>query len=247
MRVGTADGREVSSRIGIEMSTTLDDLGFASPHRFADALAAAGSPTTNRLLAAGVLIGGAALFDRAAGSYANEHHNEPALKVLRQAGSALPFAELGLAGAAWLTRGGTRDGDVALASVEAGLTSVALAEAVKFGIDRSRPSDDRGASDFGHEKRADSSFPSIHTALAWSVLTPIAQRYDAPWLYGVAALTNLGRVAGRQHWLSDTVAGSVLGYVVGDWFGKRADASRDGTATTVMLVPHGAVLSTTFR
>ena len=245
MRVGTTEGRQVSSRFGIEMSTTLDDLGFASPRRFADALAAAGSPTTNRLLAAGALIGGAALFDRAAGSYADEHHNEPALKVLRQGGSALPYAALGLAGATWLSRSGTRDGDIALASVEAGLTSVVLAEVIKQGVDRSRPSDGRGAADFGHVKRSDSSFPSVHTALAWSVLTPVAQRYDAPWLYGVAALTNVARVAERKHWLSDTVAGSVLGYVVGDWFGKRADAA--GTGTTLVLVPHGAVMSTTFR
>ena len=244
-RVEWLDGARVSARVGLEMSTTLDDLGFASPSRFGDALRAAGSPSTTRLLAAGALIGGAALFDRAAGSYANEHRNEPVLKVLRQGGSALPYAEFGLAGAAWLARRGSPDGDVALASVEAGLASVALAEAVKIGVDRSRPSEGRGAADFGHEKRSDSSFPSVHAALAWSVLTPIAQRYDAPWLYGVAALTNAARVAGRNHWLSDTVAGSVLGYVVGDWFGKRADVSR-GAPTTLMLVPHGAVLSTAF-
>jgi membrane-associated phospholipid phosphatase len=244
-REALIDGVRASPRVGVELSTTLDDLGAASPSRFAETLAAA-SPTTNRLLAAGALIGGAMLFDRAAGSYANEHHNEPSLKVLRQAGAALPFAEMGLAGAAWLARGGTRDGDVALAGVEAGLTSVALAELIKQGVDRSRPSEGRGAADFGHEKRSDSSFPSVHAALAWSVLTPIAQRYDAPWLYGVAALTDVGRIAGRDHWLSDTVAGSVLGYVVGDWFGRRADAAGHASRTTVMLVPHGAVVSTAF-
>ena len=82
----------------------------------------------------------------------------------------------------------------------------------------------------------------MHTALAWGVVTPIAQYYDAPWLYGVAALTNFGRVVGRDHWLSDTVAGSVLGYVVGDWFRRRAD-----TGTTVMLMPHGIAMSMKFQ
>jgi len=76
------------------------------------------------------------------------------------------------------------------------------------------------------------------------VATPIAQHYDAPWLYGVAALVNVGRVADHKHWLSDTVAGSVLGYVVGDWFGRRAG---DGSGASVMLVPHGVVVSTAFR
>ena len=246
-RVATAAGKRVDARAGLEMSMSLDGFGVLSPGQFADRLAAAGdSSTTTRLLAATALIGGAALFDRAAGSYALAHHNEPALKVLRQGGSALPYAEFGLAGAAWLARRGSADGDVALASVEAGLSSVALAEAIKLAVDRSRPLEGRGAADFGHEKRSDSSFPSESTALAWAVLTPIAQRYDAPWLYGVAALTNAGRIASRDHWLSDTVAGSVLGYVVGTWFGKRADLAGAGTSTTVMLVPHGAVVSTAF-
>ncbi len=247
-RVTTAEGMHVESRFGLEMSMPVDDLGRLSPRQFAERLAGAGaSTTTTRLLAATALIGGAALFDRAANSYVYQHPREPVFKVLREGGSALPFAEFGLAGVAWLARSGSRDGDVALASVEAGLTSVAMAEVIKLGVDRSRPGENRGAADFGHEKRSDSSFPSIHTALAWSVLTPVAQRYDAPWLYGVAALTNVGRIAGHHHWLSDTVAGSVLGYVVGDWFGKRADASGNGAGTSVMLVPHGAVVAMAFR
>ncbi len=245
-RVATADGVRVEPRASLEWSMPLDAFGLPTPNLIGERLSAASdSSTTTRLLTAVALIGGSAVFDRAANSYATEHHNEPSLLILRKGGSALPFAEFGLAGAAWLLRRGSTDGDTALASVESGIGAVALAEAIKLGVDRSRPTEDRGAADFGHEKRSDSSFPSFHTALAWGVLTPIAQRYDAPWLYGVAALTNLGRVAGREHWLSDTVASSVLGYVVGDWFGKRADAS--GSGTTVMLVPRGAVVSTTFR
>ena len=246
-RVRSVGGTRVDSRVGLEMSLPVDDLGRLSPSQFAERLVGASSPTTDRLLAAAALIGGAALFDRAAKSYVAEHPREPALKALREGGSALPFAELGLAGSAWLARNGTRDGDVALASVEAGLTSVALSEVIKQAVDRSRPGDARGATDFGHDKRSDSSFPSVHTALAWSLLTPVAQRYDAPWLYGVAALTNLGRVAGRKHWLSDTVAGSVLGYVVGDWFGHRADSAGNHPIDTVMLMPRGVALSTTFK
>jgi membrane-associated phospholipid phosphatase len=242
-RLQRADGVHVSPRIGLEMSAALDDLDFASPSRLGQALSAAGSPASTRLVAAGALIGGAALFDRAANSYAYDHHNEPALKVLRQGGSALPYVAFGAAGADWLMRRGSPEGDLALTSVEAGLSAVALSEAVKLAVDRSRPSEGRGAADFGHEKRSDSSFPSIHTALAWSVITPVAQHYDAPWLYGVAALTNVSRISGHHHWLSDTVAASVLGYVVGDWFNSHGPI----TGSTVMVVPHGVVLATTFR
>jgi len=59
----------------------------------------------------------------------------------------------------------------------------------------------------------------------------------------VAALTNVARVSERKHWLSDTVGGAVLGYVVGDWFNSRTGAP----GSTVMLVPHGVVVSTAFR
>jgi len=242
-RLEARDGVHVTSRFGVEMSTTLDDLDFASPSRIGQALSGASSPASTRLLAAGALIGGAALFDRAANSYAYDHHNEPALKMLRQAGSTLPYAAFGLAGADWLLHRGSAESDVALASVEAGLSAVAASELIKLGVDRSRPSEHRGAADFGHEKRSDSSFPSVHTALAWSVLTPIAQHYDAPWLYGVAALTNAARVSEHQHWLSDTVGGALLGYAIGDWFNSHGPLG----GTRVMLAPHGVVLATTFR
>ncbi len=245
-RVQWPDGAHVWSRFGLEMSTPIDDFGPAALSRLAQALSGEASPATTRLLTAGALLGGAIVFDRATNSYVSEHHAEPSLKVLRQLGSGLPYAGLGLAGAGWLAYKGTPDGDVALASVEAGLSSVAAAEVIKQAVDRSRPRDERGAADFGHAKRSDSSFPSVHTALAWSVVTPIAQRYDAPWLYGVAALVNVGRVASRDHWLSDTVAGSLLGYAVGNWFGARAgDAGKPGSS--VVLVPHGVVVSTSFR
>ena len=126
-------------------------------------------------------------------------------------GATLPYAEFGLAATTWLTSRGSADGDVALASLEAGVSSVVLSEGLKEVVDRSRPFEGRGTADFGHERRSDSSFPSVHAALAWSVVTPFAQRYDAPWLYGVAALVNVGRVADQQHWLSDTAAGAISG------------------------------------
>jgi membrane-associated phospholipid phosphatase len=246
VHVDSAEGRRVSSRFGLEMSAPLDALDRA-PAWFADRLGSASQPSTaTRLLAAGALIGGAALFDRAADSYVTTHYKEPSLKVLRTGGAELPYVGFGLAGADWLWQRGTPDGDVALASVEAGLGSVAAAEVLKQAVDRSRPLDGRGASDFGHAKRSESSFPSAHAALAWGVITPIAQHYDAPWLYGVAALTNAARVASREHWLSDTVAGSVLGYVIGDWFGKRAgDGSAPGAS--VALLPRGVLVSASFR
>ena len=67
------------------------------------------------------------------------------------------------------------------------------------------------------------SFPSRHTAVMWAAVTPYAKEYDMPWLYGLAGLTNLARTGSREHWFSDTVAGSVLGYALGSlaWQARR--------------------------
>jgi membrane-associated phospholipid phosphatase len=50
-----------------------------------------------------------------------------------------------------------------------------------------------------------------------------------PWLYGVAALANLGRIGSRQHWVSDTVASSLIGYGMGRlfWQSSREQGKRE--------------------
>ena len=52
-------------------------------------------------------------------------------------------------------------------------------------------------------------------ALAYALATPYARQYDNPWLYALAGTTALGRIQSREHWLSDTVAGGLLGYAIG--------------------------------
>ena len=46
--------------------------------------------------------------------------------------------------------------------------------------------------------------------------------YGMPWLYGVAALSNLSRIGSREHWVFDTVAGSLIGYGLGRLFWQSA-------------------------
>jgi membrane-associated phospholipid phosphatase len=176
----------------------------------------------------------------------NRRH-DPTSKALQFVGNGLPYAEFGLAGATWLSQRGTPLGDTAFASVEAGLGALALSEVAKQAFDRSRPSVGAGAADFGHGRRSDGSFPSNHAALAWGVVTPFAQQYDAPWLYGVAALTNLSRVLGRDHWFSDTVAGAALGYVVGDWFHQRAGLGPAATQAQLLVAPHSIGMTMNFQ
>ena len=72
----------------------------------------------------------------------------------------------------------------------------------------------------------------------------VQNEYRAPWLYGVAALTNLARVGKQEHWFSDTVAGSVLGYGLGRLFWESA---RGNTAVPQVFVePNKVNFSWTF-
>lgn len=62
------------------------------------------------------------------------------------------------------------------------------------------------------------SFPSGHAANAFAMSTALARRYGmragVP-CYALAALTPLARIQGRHHYLSDVVAGGVLGMAAG--------------------------------
>lgn len=77
------------------------------------------------------------------------------------------------------------------------------------------------------------SFPSGHSAAAWSVATVVAHEYsDKPIVkyaaYGLATVVSLSRFSGRKHFLSDALVGSAIGYGIGRYvYRKHHDASLD--------------------
>jgi membrane-associated phospholipid phosphatase len=147
---------------------------------------------------------------------------------------------IGGAGLAALSEQDQRWSNTGIAGLEAGFTGLLVNEALKYTVGRARPADGLGTTDFEPFKRADASFPSNHTTVMWATVTPFAKEYDAPWLYGVAALVNAGRIASREHWLSDTVASSLLGYALGDFFWQERRAP--GKGPTVLVGPQSVTL-----
>ena len=86
--------------------------------------------------------------------------------------------------------------------------------------------------------------PSNHVAVMWAAVTPYAKEFDAPWLYGVAGLTNLARVGSGKHWFSDTVASSLLGYAMGTLTWEARRASRLGkNAPRLAVAPDRVTVS----
>ena len=187
-------------------------------------------PITQNLLAnAGLSLGAIALsatLDRSGDRFAQDHGSGKAIKGLTHVGNALPFIAFGLAGLALLDDD-PRLSRTGYSALQAGGFGALGGLGLKTIFARARPEENLGPSDFNSKtiKRGDSSMPSIHSAMIWGVVTPFAKEYDQPWLYGVASLTNLARIADRKHWVSDTVAGGLLGYWLGDiaWHRNRRD------------------------
>jgi membrane-associated phospholipid phosphatase len=190
-------------------------------------------------LSVGALAAGAALDDRAF-RYASEHANNSGLKSLVNLGNALPWIGLGGAALAAFDGSDPRRSRTGFAAAEAGVTAGLAATILKYAAGRARPESGLGTTSFnpGSTDSDHGSFPSRHVAVAWAVATPFAREYNAEWLYGVAALTNLARIGSREHWVSDTVAGSVLGYVLGDlaWQARR-ETRRSRMTPTVAMGP----------
>lgn len=63
------------------------------------------------------------------------------------------------------------------------------------------------------------SFPSGHATIAFAMSTVIAERINKWWarigLYSFASLAAYSRIHDTQHWLSDVVVGSVIGFGTG--------------------------------
>ena len=179
--------------------------------------------------------------------WAKNHKDD---RANRAAGDLGKFATLGVLGAtalAAMDRDDPRLSQTAVSSLQASAIGLGISVGGKYAIGRSRPDLDLGKRDFSQRHdRGNASFPSDLTTVAWAAVTPYAKEYDAPWLYGVAALANIGRVATRRHWLSDTVAGSFIGYGVGSlmWTLNRERAKGD---PQVSVRPDGVEVAWEFR
>lgn len=181
------------------------------------------------LLGSGLVLASSAL-DTRVDNLAKKYVDKKWVKTGVNIGNALPFVAIGGAVLAAVGSNDPKLSSTAFAATEAGGTSYAAVIGLKYMIGRARPTNQIGSKKFKFFSNTAGydSFPSGHTIEAWSLATPFAEAYEAPWLYGVAAVTNLARIGSRQHWLSDTVAGSVLGYGIGQFFYQSSRNANKG-------------------
>jgi len=142
--------------------------------------------------------------------------------------------------AGWLT-GNQNVTRLAWRAGHAVLVASGVTTALKYTIGRTRPSGD-GDSDHFQPFGGATSFPSGHTTLAFAVATVIADEthdgWSDPLVYGAAGLTAFARVNNDRHWVSDVLAGAVVGHLSARWLSRREGA--------LTLGPHAAGLSLQF-
>jgi membrane-associated phospholipid phosphatase len=110
------------------------------------------------------------------------------------------------------------------------LLTYATVSIIKAGVNRTRPNGD------------DYSFPSGHTASAFTTAGVVTRRYGG-WAGGVAiglgVLTGMGRMEDMKHYASDVVAGATIGWIIGRTVARDDPADK----TAWQLVPFGSGLA----
>lgn len=100
---------------------------------------------------------------------------------------------------------------------EALIGTTVVTEILKLATERRRPNVANGNGRFFTNGR---SFPSGHSSSAWAVATVLALQYKHnAWIkygaFATAVAVGLSRFSGRNHFLSDVLTGSAIGYGVG--------------------------------
>ncbi len=93
---------------------------------------------------------------------------------------------------------------------------------------RQRPGEGNGNGDFFLHHGINTSFPGGHAMFTWGMATVLAREYPKTWVrvlaYGAAGTVTVSRFMAHDHWSSDMLVGSVLGFAIGTHiFHSRCD------------------------
>ena len=178
-------------------------------------------------------IGTMALFttDRITGDeIAKFHHLSKASRILSYPGSISGVAAV--ATSLYLfgrKKHDERARETGILIAEGAIDSVIVVSALQLTTQRGRPLTGIERSEFFD---GGSSFPSGHSAQAWTVATIVANEYHDKRAvqiaaYSIASAVSVARFTAGKHYLSDVLVGSALGYGIGTYV-YRAHHRKDG-------------------
>ena len=167
-------------------------------------------------------IGLMALFttDRITGDEIGESNRTGLSHAISYAGSV--YGVSAAAGTFYLIgrkKNDARARETGLLIAEASIDSMIVYGALKGITQRARPDDGVERSEFFD---GGSSFPSGHATQAWAMATVIADEYHDHRsvqiaAYATATAVSIARFSGHNHYISDVVAGSALGFGIGKY------------------------------
>lgn len=106
--------------------------------------------------------------------------------------------------------------ETGLLAGEAGIDAYLDTTVFKYAFGRERPFTGSGRGLFF---QGGDSFPSQHSAVSWAIASVIAHEYPGPLTqvlaYGTAGAISAARFAGQQHFMTDVLVGSALGWYMG--------------------------------
>ena len=101
---------------------------------------------------------------------------------------------------------------------EGAVNAFLVSKATKFIAGRERP---HTGKTYGF-REGGNSFPSGHSIIAWTLAEVTVKHFHdkkwVPWVaYPVAGLVSFSRITSGNHFTSDAVAGSIIGFSIGHW------------------------------
>jgi hypothetical protein len=150
------------------------------------------------------------------------------------------YAMIGAGGGAFLLGHMTHNDHLqesGLLAGEAAINSTAVTYLFKEVTQRQRPLEGNGNGDFFHSGL---SFPSEHSAIAWSIASVFAHEYPGALsqigAYSLASAVTITRVTAKQHFPSDVLIGSALGWYFGrQVYNSHHDKELGGTSWGSLL------------
>ncbi len=140
--------------------------------------------------------------------------------------------------------------ETGILAAEALIDTGIVTQTLKFAAQRPRPLAKDGSGGFFD---GGNSFPSGHSSSIWSLAAVIDGEYGKRHklvrygVYGLAAAVSVSRYTGRNHFLSDILVGSAIGYGIGHFvYVRHHDASLDapdGTRKTTKLEKYFPLIS----
>jgi membrane-associated phospholipid phosphatase len=171
---------------------------------------------------AAAVLGTALVLDHSAEKFVADHASASSDRVAKAVQNLGGAPSVLIAGGTYLAGVALKDPEVRATGIDTmvtmGLAQILVALPLKVAVGRSRPNADKGTHDF-HPFNGGQSFPSGHTTQAFALASVISEHADRPWVsglsYGLAGLVGLARVEQREHFMSDVVAGGLIGTFMG--------------------------------